>query len=159
MLPDHENQYSNSNFGTPANNALLDMSAEIRVHAVIDKNANGFPDWKHNDEMHEQGWSVRLYRDIGASQWSYLATVTTTGKAFKQSATFNTVPGEYYACLVSKPGFSQSFARTITGWWSFPDNSQASDSPASDEGRRCIAVDSTAETLTSLVFGSTKEVL
>ena len=159
MTPDYDNQYSVSNFGTPANNTLLDKSAEIRVHAVIDKNANGSPDWKFNDEMHEQGWDVRLYRDIGASQWSYLGEVTTSGKAFKQSATFDTVPGEYYACLVSKAGFSLSFARTITGWWSFPDNSQISDSPASDEEQRCIAVDNTADTATSLVFGSIEELL
>lgn len=154
---DYTNQYSQNNFGTPANNSLLPRSTQIRVHAVVDGNGNNFPDWKDGVEPHQAGWEVRLYRDVGASEWSYLDSVVTTGKYYRESATMHVVPGEYYACLVNKPGYTQTFAKTITGWYSLPDNSVASDSPQDDEGSRCIHVDTTGKAITSHVFGSAEQ--
>lgn len=156
LAVDRTNQYSSSNYGTPAHNELLERSTQLRVHAVIDKNANGAPDWKRNNELHEADWTVRLYRDIGRSSWSYLGEVSTTGLAYRKSATFQVVPSTYYLCLVQKSGYTQAFARTITSYVTFPDRSVPSQSPASDEGEHCTRTTSD-RTINSFVFGSAVE--
>jgi hypothetical protein len=154
---DMQNSYSSNNFGTPSNNDILPKTSEIAVTAVIDRNANGEPDWGNANELHQAGWQARLYRDIGASNWSYLGELTTTRFGFIGYGAFDVIPGEYYVCLVNKSGYEFSFARTITSFTTFPDNSVENDSAQEDESARCTRTDNTTVDHTSLVFGSTEE--
>lgn len=121
---------------------------EIRVHAVIEINDNGFPDFP-SGEPHQAGVQVRVYD----ANWNLVDQGTTTGKVFGKSLRFTLETGSYTICQTNREGYQQSFAKTITGWYSVADTSTANLSGQGDEYESCVAVTVNEDAITSHVFG------
>lgn len=121
---------------------------QILVTVVDDTDADGGPDW-NGTESHQAGWDIRLY----SSQWQHLKTVTTNDKPYFPAG-FTIAPGNYHVCEVMKPGYIQSFARTITSWTTWPEAGSPNQSGNNGEGEQCIAVVVTPAGTTSQLFGN-----
>lgn len=148
-------KYNADNFGTPAHNQTTPpvLPGEIRVHHTIDTNNNLWPDFNAG-EPHFKGRIVRLYQ-VNGSGWQAKGEVQTTGEYYAKSAKFVVDPGKYALCEVAVPGFSQSFSRTITGWYSAPEVGVTNQSTQTDEYAKCIPVNVSSQVLSSHVFGDT----
>lgn len=118
------------------------IQKELRVHAVIDHNRNGRPDFSHGNppETHQAGWNINLY-EISNDNWELKDSVVTTGHPYKWSANFLVDSGSYAICGVIKDGYEFSFANTIHGWWDFRDDSNViNQSGVVNETPECIGV-------------------
>lgn len=124
---------------------------QILLTVVNDADGDGEPDW-NDAEAHQAGWDIRLYN----SEWQHIKTATTNNQPYFP-AYFTVAPGSYHICEVMQPGYTQSFARTITSWVTWPETGSANQSPASDEGEQCIAVEVLPAGVTSQLFGNTVE--
>lgn len=148
-------KYNNDNFGTPSHNQTTPpvLPGEVRVHHTIDYNNNLWPDFNAG-EPHFKGRVVRLYQ-LTSSGWTQQGEVETTGLYYAQSAKFVVDPGKYALCELATPGYTQSFSRTITGWYSAPEVGIANQSGANDEYGKCIPVHVSSGIISSHVFGDT----
>lgn len=152
LVSETSKKYSTNNFGTPAHNQTSPpvTPGEIRVHHSIDLNRNGWP--FDADEAHFKGRTIRLYQ-VNAGAWIPKGAVETTGKYYTESAKFVVDPGKYALCEVATPDFTQSFSRTIAGWYSAPEVGVSNLSGAADEYAKCIPVNVSSNVFTSHVFG------
>jgi len=153
LLPETTHKYSVNNFGKPAHNSLTppEANGEIRVHHSIDQNRNNFP-FDSAGEEHYKGRTIRLYNRFN-SGWTYVSEVMTNGKYYAATAKFIVAPGKYAACEVSEPGYTQSYVRTILGWYNAPETGITNLSGEADEYEKCMPLSVQAKTVTGGVFG------
>lgn len=140
------NQRGTHKFGNIVESELT--RGQVLITAINDMDQDGEPDW-NDDEKHQPGLEVRLY-DEG---WQYVNTTTTNDRPYFPAG-FTVPLGQYYVCAVLPVGYTQSFARIITSWTTWPLAGVPNHSSQSDEGEQCIAVTITADATPSLLFGS-----
>ncbi len=146
-------KYSVNNFGQPAHNQTTPLSASsiIYVAHTIDANRNFWPEFIEG-EPHHGGRTVRLYATYGDT-WTLKNSLKTTNAPLFGTAKFTAEPDSYALCEVATPGFTQSFTRTIVGWFTYPEVGIANLSGANDEYEKCIPINVSANEPSSHVFG------
>lgn len=146
-------KYSVNNFGQPAHNQTNPPSlpGTIYVAHVIDANHNKLPDFV-DGESHQAGRTVRLYA-VNGTNWTLKDSVQTRNTTFQYTAKFVVAPDAYALCEVATSGFTQSFTRTIVGWYSYPEVGVTNQSGASDEYSKCIPIHVSSSEDSSHVFG------
>jgi hypothetical protein len=137
-----------------SNNAVVEPDpeyGEVRVHAVKEINDDGHPNFNAG-EPHQAGIPVRVYA-VQGGVWTLADSGNTTGQYFNKSLRFTLETGTYAVCMPEIADYEQSFARSITGWLSFPDTSTANLSGEADEYGSCVSVLVGTNAITSHVFG------
>ncbi len=152
LVVNQTHQYGDGDFGTPANNPF----GGVLVHSVLEKNGNKHPDLL-GGEQYSSDWQVNLYK-VTDSGWEYRNNTTTTGMNWPNSAGFATSPGEYAACLVVPDNHYETFAKQVSGWFSYSNTETENLSDAEIiNDPLCSLVTVEADQISQHIFGARKK--